>query len=87
MHCHGDEACSSPYSRDKMFKYGVETWVPTIKEVQGCKVCWQRDNHHVLRTTKVLLVDLMHQGAAFNADTYCITLEQLRAAMKRTFHR
>jgi len=54
MHCLGDEACSSPYPRDKMFKYGVETlWVPMIKEVQGCRFCWQCDNHHVLRTTKV----------------------------------
>lgn len=26
--------------------------VPMIK-VEGCEVCWQYDNHHVLRTTKV----------------------------------
>jgi hypothetical protein len=33
----------------------------------------------------VLLVDFVHQGAAFSANAYCITLEQLRAAMKKKF--
>lgn len=33
----------------------------------------------------MLLVDLMHQGAVFSADAYYITLEQLRAAMKKKF--
>jgi len=35
----------------------------------------------------VFLVDFMHQRAGFGADAYCITVEQLRAAMKRNFHR
>jgi hypothetical protein len=53
-----------------------------IKEVQGCKVCWQCDFEDY---KSVLLVDVMHQGAAFSADACCITLEQLRAAMKKKF--
>jgi len=66
-----------------MFKYGVETLrVPMIKEVQGCKVCWKCDFENY---KSVLLVDFMHQGAAFSANAYCITLEQLRAAMKKKF--
>jgi len=66
-----------------MFKYGVETLrVPMIKEVQGCKVCWQCDFENY---KSVLLVDFIHQGAAFSADANCITLEQLRATMKKKF--
>jgi hypothetical protein len=33
------------------------------------------DFHITFGCKSVLLVELMHQGAAFSADAYCITLE------------
>lgn len=67
----GDKTCLLPYPRDKTCKYGVETfWVPTIKEVEGCEVCWHSDGHRVIGPISCVFSRL--HGTRSNSQCRCI---------------
>lgn len=77
MHCHRDEACLSPYPQ---------------RQSMERKYCGSPQSKVVNSAGNVIntmfwglqkLVDFMHQGAAFSADAYSVTLEQFKGCHEK----